>query len=107
MMALRISKRVVLRFDEKYELDWDAIIQTYMATLGSDPDSDFYPHLMAPNMSTKMHIILDLHCERVPSVDVSAMEHEVFKVKKAGEHGKILTNRRNKCNCLSDGQAMT
>lgn len=84
-MSFDVPKRIVLRFDQKYELDWEAIIQTYFATLGSGPSNDFYPHLMAPNMSTKMHVILDLHCKTVSSVDTSAIEYEVFKVKKAGE----------------------
>lgn len=84
-MALDIPKRIVLRFDQEYELDWEAIIQTSFATFGSNQSSDFYPHLMAPNMSTKMHIVLDLHCKTVSSVDSSAIEYEVFKVEKAGE----------------------
>lgn len=84
-MQNTILKRIVLRFEEKYELEWATIIEQYFASFGPDPGGDYYPHLCAPNMSTKMHIVLDLHAKTVPTVDLSAIAYEVFKVKKAGE----------------------
>lgn len=84
-MQETVPRRIVLRFDEKYELEWAAIIRTYLAPLASDVDNDFYPHLMAPNMSSKMHVVLDLPCKTIPSVDPSSVEYAVYKVKKTGE----------------------
>lgn len=89
-MTPSVPKRVILRFEEQYELDWEAIIRTCFATLGSDPGGDYYPPLTAPNMSIKMHIVLDLGCKTVPYVDTSEIEYEVFKVKRIGELYLVL-----------------
>ena len=80
-----VPKRVVFRFHQKYELEWATVIDKYFASLGSDPNGDFYSHLMAPNMSSKMHIVLDLHCKTISPIDPSTIAYEVFKVKKADE----------------------
>ena len=66
-----VPKRVVLRFLEEYELEeWD-ILQAYFALFGPKPVDDFFSHLIPANESSKMHIVLDLHCKSVPIVDSS------------------------------------
>lgn len=78
-------KRVVLRFLVEYELEeWD-ILQAYFALFGPKPIEDFhdfFSHLIPPNESAKMHIVLDLYCKSVPNVDLQKVEYQVFKVKK-------------------------
>jgi hypothetical protein len=78
-------KRVVLRFSVDYELQGEDIIEQFFALSGPQPATkDFYSHLMAPNESSSMHIVLDLHCKAVPTVDLSMIPYEVFKVTKQG-----------------------
>lgn len=87
-----IPRRIVLRLHERYEQEWAAVIDTYFAFSGLDLNDDFYPHLMAPNMSSKMHIVLDLRCKTMSPTDISAMVYEVFKVKKTGKMGVLYVN---------------
>ena len=67
----------------KFEREERAIIDTFFASQGLDPIEDYYSHLCAPNESSMMHIVLDLHCKTVPTVDLRAVEHKVFKVRKS------------------------
>lgn len=55
-------KRVVLRFSVQYKREETAITKQFFAQHGFEPlDKDFYSHLMAPNKSSKMHVVLDTH----------------------------------------------
>ena|ERR1700761_7766409 len=84
-MPHTIPKRIVLRFKVYYELEEAAIIERFFAKFGPEPVDDYYSHLMAPNESSMMHIILDMHCKTVPTVDLGAVEYEVFKVRRKNE----------------------
>lgn len=76
-------KRVVLRFDVRYELEEAAINERFFALYPPEPPrDDFFSHLMAPNETSKMHIVLDIHCKSHPTIDNSNVTYEVFKVKK-------------------------
>lgn len=81
-MQADIARRVILRFHDRYENEWESVIQKYFSTFGSDPAIDYYPHLMAPNLRSKMHIVLDLYCNKFPNVNLSAITYDVFKVTK-------------------------
>ncbi|KAK5246699.1 hypothetical protein LTS13_008095 [Exophiala xenobiotica] len=79
-------RRIVFRFPVTYELEEAAIVMGFFGMFGRDPQDDYFSHLMAPNeSSTKMHIILDMHCKTVPEVNLDDIEYEVFKVKKNNE----------------------
>lgn len=79
-------KRVVLRFHVRHELEEAAINEQFFALYYPEPPkNDFYSHLMAPNESSKMHIVLDLHCKSHPTIDNSKIAYEVFKVEKKDE----------------------
>lgn len=79
-------KRVVLRFHVQHELEEAAINERFFALYGPEPPkNDFYSHLMAPNESSKMHIVLDIHCKSHPTIDNSKIAYEVFKVEKKDE----------------------
>lgn len=67
----------------KFEREERAIIDTFFTSHGPDPIENYYSHLCAPNESSMMHIVLDLHCKAVPIVDLHAVEHRVFKVRKS------------------------
>lgn len=94
-MQRTIPKRIVLCFDVKYELEEAAMIETFFTLFGPKPADDFYSHLCAPNLSSKMHIVLDLHCKTVPTVDLHAIEHEVFKVKKGDELYVVCLSKKS------------
>lgn len=84
-MQRAISKRIVLHLHMKYELEEAAIIDTFFALHGSKPAFNFYSHLCAPNQFFKMHIILNLYCKTVLTVNLHTIEHKVFKVYKDDE----------------------
>lgn len=92
-MQHTIPRRIVLRFNVDYELEEAAIIERFFALFGPKPADDFYSHLIAPNESSKMHIVLDVHCKTIPTVDLSALEYEVFKVKKKDELYVVLSRK--------------
>jgi hypothetical protein len=76
-------KRVVLRFHIQHELEEAAINERFFELYGpKPPNNDFFSHLMAPNESSHMHIVLDIHCKSHPTIDTSEIAYEVFKVKK-------------------------
>ena len=75
-------RRIVLRFRVAYEREEEAIICDFFTTSNLDPCGDYFSHLLAPNDSTKMHIVLDMHSKTHPNADVETMPYEVFKVKK-------------------------
>jgi hypothetical protein len=90
-------KRVVLRFSIQYERDEAAINEAFFAKYDPKPINDFYSHLMAPNESSKMHIILDLYCNTNPAADLQKIEYQVFRVRKrdnlyvVGRHPAIIS----------------
>ncbi|KEF50859.1 uncharacterized protein A1O9_13088 [Exophiala aquamarina CBS 119918] len=81
-MTHQIPRRIVLRFGVDYELEEATIIETFFTEFGLKPADDFYSHLMAPNESSRMYIILDLHCITVPTVQLRDIKYEAFKVKR-------------------------
>lgn len=86
MESMNEPKRVVLRFHVQHELEETAINNQFFALY--DPDysrSDCFSHMMAPNESSKMHIVLDINCKSHPTIDNNTIEYQVFKVKKKGE----------------------
>ncbi|KAF2438704.1 hypothetical protein P171DRAFT_423034 [Karstenula rhodostoma CBS 690.94] len=85
MGSISNPKRVVLRFSVQYEREEAAINEQFFALHGPEPpNKDFFSHLMAPNESSKMHIVLDIHCNSHPTIDNSMIAYEVYKVKKNG-----------------------
>jgi len=85
MGSMNIPKRVVLRFSVQYEREEASINEQFFALHGPEPpNEDFFSHLMAPNESSKMHIVLDFYCKSHPTIDNSMILYEVFKVKKNG-----------------------
>ncbi|KAF2105243.1 hypothetical protein BDV96DRAFT_464183, partial [Lophiotrema nucula] len=85
MGSINKPKRVVLRFSVQYEREEAAIEEQFFAQHGPEPpDEDFFSHLMAPNESSKMHIVLDMYCNSHPAVDSSTIAYEVVKVRKNG-----------------------
>lgn len=81
--STNIPKCVVLRFHIQHELEEAPINKRCFALHGHDRShTNFFSHLMAPNESSKMHIVLDLNCKSYPTIDNDKIEYEVFKVTK-------------------------
>lgn len=56
---------------------------------------------MAPNESPMMHIVLDMHCKTVPTVDLDTIEYQVFKAKKKDELYVDLSSKKTRLIYLS------
>lgn len=82
LMEDNSPQRIVLRFPVIFEREERAIIESFFASYGLDPIQDYYSHLCAPNESSMMHIVLDLHCKKVPIIDLPTVGHTVFRVRK-------------------------
>ena len=80
-----ILKRIILRFNERYALKEAIIIGKFFVLFGIKSADDFYSHLYAPNLSSKIYIVLDLYCKIVPTVDLRTIEYKVFIMKKGDE----------------------
>jgi hypothetical protein len=79
-------KRVVLRFHVKHEREEAAINERFFSLHGpSYSKSGFFSHLMAPNESSQMHIVLDINHQLHPTIDNNKIIYEVFRVKKNDE----------------------
>lgn len=76
-------KRIILRFRDQYELEEEAIKTQYFALYGpASPANDYFAHLVAPNKSSNIYIILDILCKSHPIIDNNELLYEVFKVRK-------------------------
>lgn len=80
-------KRVVLRFKVLYELEESAITERFFTRIGYKPENDYYSHLIPPDNSSKMHIVLDLHCNTNPTIGNGQIPYEVYSVSRKG--GKL------------------
>lgn len=71
------------------------IIDRFFAEYGLQPGDDYFPRLTPANESPNMHIILDMNCKTVPTVDLGTIEYKVFKVKKNDELYVVLLSLRS------------
>ena len=77
------QKRVVLCFHVQHEHEEAAINNQFFALYSPKHlNNNFYSHLIAPNESSQMHIILNIYCKSHPNINNSEIVYEVFRVKK-------------------------
>jgi hypothetical protein len=82
MQPMYNPKRAVLRFHIQHELEETAINEGFFAIYGPGHlKSRFFSHLMAPNESSKMHIVLDINYKSHPTIDNNKIDYEVYNVK--------------------------
>lgn len=82
MQRTNTPKRAVLRFSFRYQHDEAAIIRSFSTLVNSEPAKDFFSHLIPPNESSKMYIVLDLYHKENLTADINEIPYEVFLVKK-------------------------
>ena len=84
--SMNSPQRVVLRFHVRYELQEAAINERFFALYGHIyPADDVFSHMMAPNESSKMHIVLDINPKSHPTIDNNKIEYAVFRVTKKND----------------------
>lgn len=74
--------RIVLRTREQYEQECVEIINKFFDYRGIQPVHDYYWHLAPSNTSATVYIVLDLHCQTFPSVQLDQVAHAMYKVHK-------------------------
>lgn len=84
MACIESPRRVVLRFNAKYDLDEPAIINKYI-TLTQSGETRYFIHSIPPRNSSKAHTVLDLHCDQYQNVNLDEISYEVFLVQKKGD----------------------
>jgi hypothetical protein len=85
MDPMNKPRQVVLCFSVQYKREEATINEGFFALHSAEPlHKDFFSHLMAPNKSFTMHIILDINCNSHPTIDNSMIPYKDFKVRKNG-----------------------
>jgi hypothetical protein len=84
MASMDPPRRVVLRFNARYDLDEPAIIDKYL-TLTQSEEIRYFVHSIPPRNSSKAHTVLDLHYDQHQTVNLDEISYEVFFVQKQGD----------------------
>ncbi|KAF1362379.1 hypothetical protein EJ07DRAFT_108037, partial [Lizonia empirigonia] len=84
MASTNFPRRVVLRFNARYDLEEPVIIAKYL-TLTQSEGIHHFIHSIPPRNSSKAHTVLDLHYDQHQSVNLDEISYEVFLVKKDGD----------------------
>jgi hypothetical protein len=58
------------------------MVETFLKSQNLLDTTDYGIHICADPSSTALYLVLDLHCKEVPSVELSDLELQVFKVSK-------------------------
>ena len=74
--------RIILRTREQYEQQCIEIINKFFDYCGMQIGQDYFWHLVPSNNSAAVHIVLDVHSQTVPSVQLDQVAHAMYKVHK-------------------------
>jgi hypothetical protein len=92
MMDQATPKRVVLRCPERYFRNQAAMVIDFFKWQDLQNEEDYFTHICyEPSSPSKLFLVLDLHCNRVPNVDLSSLEHQIFQVSKTDTLYVIFT----------------
>lgn len=76
-------RRVVLRCREQYFREQGVVVQAFFQSQNLLDSEDYGIHICEdPSSASALYLVLDLHCKEIPSVDLSKLSLEVFKVSK-------------------------
>jgi len=80
-MAISHPRRIVLRLNDKHEQDCHTFAKKFFDRYPDQATDDyFHRRILQQEDSSKIHIVLDMHCKQSPSADVREMPYNVFKV---------------------------
>jgi hypothetical protein len=80
-MSQATPVRIVLPYREQPFQKPTAIINAFFTWRGIQPlREDYYTHICSDPRSSRLYLVLDLHCKTHPNVDLSNLDLEVFKV---------------------------
>jgi len=82
-MAINHPRRIVLRFNYKHEQDCHTFAKIFFDRYPNQATDDYFErHVPQQEESSKIHIVLDMHCKQFPNPDVQVMPYIVFQVSK-------------------------
>lgn len=84
MASTNSPRRVVLRFNSRYEREEPKIIAKYLAST-QPGETLYFVHSIPPRNSSKAHTVLDLHYDQYQTVNLDEISYEVFLVQKEGD----------------------
>ncbi|KAF2468780.1 uncharacterized protein BDR25DRAFT_264676 [Lindgomyces ingoldianus] len=79
-MGQTTPKRVILRCREQFFKDQKIMVDAFFESQNLPNLEGHGVHICSEPSSTRLYLVLDLHCEEVPNVDLSELELQVFKV---------------------------
>lgn len=72
--------RIVLRTREQFEQQCVEIIDKFFEHCRMQMGQDYFWHLIASNDSASLYIVLDLHSQTIPQVQLDQVPHRMYKV---------------------------
>ena len=81
---------MVLQCHEQYFQDQGAMITAFFKSQGLQNLEDYSTHICSE--SSKLYLVLDLHCKEIPDVDLSELELQIFKVSRNNTLCVVSTN---------------
>ncbi|PYI26048.1 hypothetical protein BP00DRAFT_408133 [Aspergillus indologenus CBS 114.80] len=79
-MSQATPVRIVLPYREQPFQKPTAIINAFFAWRGIQPREDYCTHIHSDPRSSRLYLVLDLHCKTHPNVDLKKLDLEIFKV---------------------------
>lgn len=79
-MSQATPVRIILSYREQPFQNLTAIINAFFTWRGIQPLEDYYTHICGDPRSTRLYLVLDLHCKAHSNVDLNKLDLEVFKV---------------------------
>lgn len=79
-MSQATPVRIILPYREQPFQKPTAIINAFFTWRGIQPLEDYYTHICSDPRSSRLYLVLDLHCKTHPNVDLNKVDLEVFKV---------------------------
>ncbi|KAI1916404.1 hypothetical protein LOZ53_003486 [Ophidiomyces ophidiicola] len=79
-MSQATPVRIILGYREQPFQKPTAIINAFFTWQGIQPLEDYYTHICCDPRSSRLYLVLDIHCKTHPNVDLNKLNLKVFKV---------------------------
>ncbi|KAL5401419.1 hypothetical protein PMIN03_011533 [Paraphaeosphaeria minitans] len=96
MASTDSPRRVVLRFNSRYDREEPKIIAKYLA-MTQPREIRYFVHSIPSQNSAKAHTVLDLHCDQCQTVNIDEISYEVFLVEK--KEGDFVLRKLDEAAC--------
>ncbi|TVY36797.1 hypothetical protein LCER1_G009345 [Lachnellula cervina] len=79
-MSQATPVRIILQYRDQPFQNLEAIINAFFKWRDTQPPEDYCTHICSNPPSSRLYLVLDLHCKTYPNIDLNKLNLEVFKV---------------------------